>query len=388
MRLKNLTLFIGLFFIGLIHTFSQTIIVESEENDLKVSELGTFIQKQILENNPEGYLSKFDTQVIKNKAKKINSTLLETIEDENEFERGLKIGLIEFPKKIISIVEIGSFYDMVNYRYDEETQTYHMLFRLFQMDEGINYHDYKVSIVNDEFMFNDMYIYLSGEYISDTFTRIFEYTSPEAVQNNSNDYKKYSKALVDIRAGNNENAYNLLNAITGELANEKFIHISKIQLAASLGDATYMEAIESLRRTFPDDPTIYLTLVDYHIMKEEYDVAFDLVDNLQVETSDDFLNYIKGNIAFLRGDSESALAYFSYMIENYADFYLPYVNNVSLYTQQLKFDDAISVLDKLVERDYDKQLLIEYIEEVDENGLNELESLVNSKAYEKWKKQN
>src|SRR5690606_24729591 len=106
----------------------------------------------------------------------------------------------------------------------------------------------------------------------------------------------------------------------------------------------------------------YLTLVDYHIMKEEYDVAFDLVDNLQVETSDDFLNYIKGNIAFLRGDSESALAYFSYMIENYADFYLPYVNNVSLYTQQLKFDDAISVLDKLVERDYDKQLLIEYIE--------------------------
>src|SRR5690606_3485367 len=144
----------------------------------------------------------------------------------------------------------------------------------------------------------------------------------------SNDYKKYSKALVDIRAGNNENAYNLLNAITGELAKEKFIHISKIQLAASLGDATYMEAIEGLRRTFPDDPTIYLTLVDYHIMKEEYDVAFDLVDNLQVETSDDFLNYIKGNIAFLRGDSESALAYFSYMIENYADFYLPYVNNV------------------------------------------------------------
>src|SRR5690606_9422703 len=148
---------------------------------------GMFIQTQIHESNPEGFLSKFDTKIIKNKVRKVDSKLLKTIHDENEFDRGLKTGLIEFPKKIISLFEIGSFYDMVNYRYDEETQTYHMLFRLFQMDEGINYHDYKVSVVNDEFMFDDMYIYLSGEYISDTFTRIFEYTSPEAAQNNSSD---------------------------------------------------------------------------------------------------------------------------------------------------------------------------------------------------------
>jgi hypothetical protein len=59
---------------------------------------------------------------------------------------------------------------------------------------------------------------------------------------------------------------------------------------------------------------------------------------------------------------------------------------VLLLSQQQKFDDAVSVLDKLIERDYDKQLLIEYIEELDENGLNELESLANSKAYKKWKK--
>lgn len=388
MRLKNLTLFIGLFFVGLCSTFSQTTpIVESEENDIKVNELGTFIQSQIHENNPEGYLSKFDIQIIKKKAKKINSDILETIEDENEFELGLKSGLIEFPKKLINLVEMGSFYDFINYRYDEETKSYHMLFRLFQMDEGINYHDYKVSIVNDELMFDDMYIYLSGEYISDTFTRIFQYTAPESALNNTSDYKKYSKALIDIRAGNIENAYNLLNAITGELAKEKFIHINKIQLAARLDDATYMEAIESLRNTFPNDPTIYLTLVDYHIMKEEYDVAFDLVDNLQVESSDDFLNYLKGNIAYARGDSESALTYFNYMMENYPDFYQPYVSNVTVYTELQKFDDAVSMLDKLVERDYEKQLLIEYVEEVDENGLNELQSLANSKAYKKWKKQ-
>lgn len=388
MRPKNLTLFIGLFFIGLCPIFSQiTTIVESEENDLKVNELGMFIQAQIHENNPDGYLSKFDDQIIKNKINQADTSLFKNTKDEKEFEKGLMKGLLEFPNKIISSVENGAFYDFINYRYDDETQSYHMLFRFFHMDEGINYHDYKVSIVNDEFMFDDMYIYLSGEYISNTFSRIFQYSSPESAKNNNEDFKKYSKALIDIRVGNFENAYNLLNAMTADLANEKFIHINKIQLAIRLNDTTYMEAIEGLRDAFQDDPTIYLTLVDYHIMKEEYDLAFDLVDNLQVETSDDFLNYLKGNIVYAKADLENAALYFNYMIENYPDFYQPYVSNVSVYSQLQKFDEGIVVLDKLVERDYDKQLLIEYIEEVDENGLNELESLANSKAYKKWKKQ-
>jgi tetratricopeptide (TPR) repeat protein len=121
-------------------------------------------------------------------------------------------------------------------------------------------------------------------------------------------------------------------------------------------------------------------------MKEEFDIAFDLVDNLQVETSDDFLIYIKGNVAYARGDIDSALLYYNYMIENYADFFQPYVNNVSLYSKQQKFDEAVLILDKLVTKDYDKKVLIEYVEELDENGLNELEDLANSKAYKKWKK--
>jgi tetratricopeptide (TPR) repeat protein len=387
MHTKNLTLFICLFFIGITHTLSQiATIVESEENDLKVNELGTFIQSQIHENNPTAYLSKFDAHIIKDKVIEIDSEIIKTSEDEKDFDKGLLNGFLEFPNKIITSINNGAFYDFINYRYDEETQSYHMLFRFFHMDEGINYHDYKVSIKDNEFMFDDMYIYLSGEYISDTFTRIFQYTSPNSTKDNSSDFKKYSKALVDVRVGNFENAYNLLNALTTDLANEKFIHINKIQIASKLDETIYMEAIESLKNTFQNDPTIYLTLIDYYIMKEEYDVAFDLVDNLQVETSDDFLNYIKGNVAYARADYEGALNYFNYMIENYPDFYQPYVSNVSVYTQQQQFDEALLVLDKLVERDYDKQILIEYIEEVDENGLNELESLANSKAYKKWKK--
>ena len=123
MRPKNLTLFIGLFFIGLCPIFSQiTTIVESEENDLKVNELGMFIQAQIHENNPDGYLSKFDNQIIKNKINQADTSLFKNTKDEKEVEKGLMKGLLEFPNKIISSVENGAFYDFINYRYDDETQ--------------------------------------------------------------------------------------------------------------------------------------------------------------------------------------------------------------------------------------------------------------------------
>ncbi len=393
MRPKNLTLFIGLFFVGLCSTFSQTtVIVESEENDIKVQELASYIESQILETNPAGFMSKFDTSYISESIKLTEST----IEDAEKYKKGFLSGIMEglkgFSSKISSQTEIGAYYDFVNYRYDSEAQTYFMLFRFFDSESGVNYHDYKVVQNEDTWMFNDIYVYLSGEFFSETFSRVFKFSSNIFANDISSDINstKLGKAFVDFRAGNYQNAYDILDVLTEEkeLSKQKFLHVMKIQMAKMLGGEEYMNAIEGLKNNFESDPTIYLTLIDYYIMKEDYSVAYDLLDNLQVETSDDFLNYIKGNLAFLKGDYAEAELYFNYMIENYVDFYLSYFMNVSALTLQQKFDETIVVLDSIIEVfDYDKNGLIEFIESVEEDGSNELEDLVNSKAYKKWKKQ-
>lgn len=391
MRLKNLTLFICLFFGSLSHVFSQTTVVESEENDVKVQELASYIESQILENNPDGFMSKFDTSHISESIR-----LTETnVEDAEKYKKGFLIGIMEglksFSSKISGQTEIGAYYDFVNYRYDTEAQTYFMLFRFFDSESGVNYHDYKVVQNNDVLMFNDIYVYLSGEFFSETFSRVFKFSSNIFVNDTVSDINstKLGKAFVDFRAGNYQNAYDILGVLTenGELSKQKFLHIMKIQVAKMLGDEKYMNAIEGLKNNFENDPTIYLPLIDFYIMKEDYSVAYDLLDNLQVETSDDFLNYIKGNLAFLKGDYAEAELYFNYMIENYVDFYLPYFMNVSALTLQQKFDETIVVLDNIIEVfDYDKNGLIEFIESVEDDGSNELEALVNSKVYKKWKK--
>lgn len=389
MRLKNLTLFISLLFFGLIQTFSQTTIVESEENDTKVYELALFIDGQINENNPEGFMSKFDTSHISESIKLIESNL----ENSEKYKKGFLIGIMEglkgFSSKISSQIGMGAYYDFVNYRYDTESQTYFMLFRYFDTESGVNYHDYKVVQNNDTLMFNDIYVYLSGEFFSDTFSRVYKFSSNIFANESDINSTKLGKAFVDFRAGNYQNAYDILDVLTedDELSKQKFLHVMKIQVAKMLGEDKYMDSIEDLKNNFEDDPTIYLTLIDYYIMKEDYSVAYDLLDNLQVETSDDFLNYIKGNLAFLKGDYAEAEQYFNYMIENYADFYLPYFMNVSALAFQQKYDETVVLFDSIIEVfDYDKNELIIFIESVEDDGSNELEGLVNSKAYKKWKK--
>ncbi len=385
MYCKNLIFLIFLLLLNKTNGVSQTTAFnETEDNDLKVEEFAAYLQEQIHEQNLNGFMTKFNSNTIKNKVLEIESSHNKTEGD--LFEITFKRSIEKIFKQIINVVELGNYYDLVNYRYDQETDSYHILFRLFQADEGINYQDYKVVYINDELMFDDIYIYLSGEYIGDTIARSFQYFNSKSLDNTESDMFKIINAKLASESGNNQEAYNILNSLNTELANEKFIYLLKILIASALDETIYLEAIENLKTKFENDPTIYLTLIDYSLLKEEYDVAFDLVDNLQVETNDDFLFYLKGNIELLRGRFTEANNYFSYIIENYSDFYLGYFSIISAYVYQEKFDEALAVLDLLHEKYYTKQDLIEYVEELDEFGGNELAALASSKVYKKWKR--
>ncbi len=387
---KNTALFIILFYVTSLTLYAQELtIAESEENDVMVEELGYFIQNQIHENNPEGYMSKFDISYIVNSIKVLENGSESSEDYKKGFLKGITNGISDFPYKIIQEVENGTFYDFVNYRYDPDIQTYYLLFRLFGSDFGINYHEYRIIKKDDEFMFNDIYVYLSGENFSSTFARVFTFSS-DLFQNETNTkFNKLSKVFIDIKAGNTQNAYDIMANLTEdeELSKHKFLHILKIQIAQQLSNQDYIDAVEDLKRNFENDPTIYLTLIDYYIIKEDYNTALNLVDNLQEETSDDFLNYIKGNLTFLKGDYAQAEQHFNYMIENYAGFYLPYFSNISALSLQKKYDAATQLLNKIIEiTNYSKPELIEFIEGTEEDGSNELDGLINSSSYKKWKR--
>ncbi|WP_460218490.1 tetratricopeptide repeat protein [Psychroserpens sp. MEBiC05023] len=363
----------------------------NEANSKKVIEIGEYIETTIHNNDPESFTSKI------NKDQFYNRVLQEypDINRKDPFIIGYLIGISQtlksFPTEIISEVEQGAYYDFINYRYDITSQTYYALFRLYSSETGLNYHDYRLSNNNGELEISDMYIYLAGEHFASTIGRMMSYSVPEQKL-----YGKKSKApnpeakdlFKAVLQNNNENyakAYQIMDGMTSELSKEKFLLIFKSIIASQIDEEKYLKSLEDLITTFPDDQTIALNKIDYHIYKEEYFEAIQVINQLQNETEDDFLNFLKANVAFEDKNYDLALNLYEYIIDNYIDFFDGQAGYLSTLVMMKNYPDTVKYLDRLLEEDYDKQSLIEYIEEEDENGENILDQFMASNDYKAWK---
>lgn len=399
MEFKRFTFFFSLLLLNLWclnaqkdHKAINDTITYSEENTNKILEFGNFIQNTIHENKPEDFITKLNINTFFDRM--LNE--FPDIDKEDEFVVGFLEGLKEsinaFPAKIIYEVETGSYYDFISYRYDYVSQTYFALFRLYSLESGMNYHDYKIQKVDGDIMFSDMYIYTSGEFFTNTLGRILSYSVPmssiangKELDDSNNDSKTLIEALLYNKNGRYEEAYYKMNSIDSELSKEKFFLVFKTMVASQLNDQKYLNALEDLMEVFPDDPTIALNKIDYYIFKEQYFKAIQVINQLQNETEDDFLNFMKGAVAFLDQNYDLAYNMFSYTIENYPGFFDAQAGYLNVLIMMERYPEATEYLDTLLEEGYEKSALIEYIEEDDENGVNILEAYLDSEIYKDWK---
>ncbi|MDG5492350.1 lipopolysaccharide assembly protein LapB [Psychroserpens sp. SPM9] len=371
---------------------SSDTISYSDENTKKVLEFGSFIDDAILNGDSEAFMSKLNKDVFFKRIMDLNPS----IDTEDSYVKGYLIGMRKgidkFPNEIIADVENGSYYDFISYRYDETLQTYFALFRLYSAETGMNYHDFRIHKTDGELQFSDMYLYISGENLSDTFARIMMYTIPEKKVFGliKTPVKEDTKALIQAmsynKMGHFEKSYQILDGITSELSKEKFFLIFKSLIASNIDDDKYLASLEDLLTTFENDPTIALNKVDYLLYKGEYFEAIQVLNQLQNETEDDFLNFMKANIAFQDENYDLALNYYTYTIENYTDFFEGQAGYLNTLVMMKKYPEAVDYLEELTSEIYDKLSMIEYVEEVDEFGNNILEPLVKSKVYKNWKR--
>lgn len=385
--------------ISKVFTISDTVelnIVENDSIEDHVKALGVTIQSSIVENNPDLFLENLHKESLSQSIEKHTLDSINTINtiDKETYKKGFLNGLIlgieSYPKQIANAVEQGAYYDFINYRYDNKEQTYYLLFRLFTSEGGVNYHDYKLCIVNNQLAFNDIYIYLAGEKISETLGRMYRYSIIKNNKDNSDDSKNFSKVINAIniyKLGGYKKAYTMLETVEGPVSKDKFMLVLKTQIASQLSSEYYSEALNDLITQFPEDPTIYLMQIDYYILNQNYYEAFDLLDKLQRETNDDFLNYLKANVAFEDKNYDVALNNYKYMMDNYPNFVEGAIGTLSTHVVNNDLENAIKILDRLVIEGYDKKELIVFVEDNDVFEDNLLQPLAKSKLFKKWKRQ-
>ncbi|MCK8481990.1 tetratricopeptide repeat protein [Psychroserpens algicola] len=363
----------------------------SEENTQKIIEFGKLIETAIHDSDPDKFVSYLNKTIFFDRV----FSGYPNVDREDNFVRGFLIGmsqaLTSFPSEIITEIENGAYYDFISYRYDDETQTYYALFRLYSSETGMNYHDYRVIKNNDELQFSDMYVYLTGEHFTNTIGRMMSYSIPESkLLGNSkstlnSESKDLFKAVLLNNNGDYEKAFEIMDGLKSELSKEKFLLIFKSLIASQLDETKYLKSLEDLITTFPDDQTIALNKIDYHIFKEEYFEAIQVVNQLQNETEDDFLNFMKAGIAFEDNNYDLALNLYKYTIENYPDFFEGQAGYLSTLVMMKNYSDASKYLEILVAEGYEKQSLIDYVEEEDEFGGNILDGFTKSDEFKSWK---
>ncbi|MFD1064256.1 tetratricopeptide repeat protein [Winogradskyella litorisediminis] len=368
-----------------------SLVEQSEETVKKIIDLGTEIEESLNQLSTEKFDKNFNTEAfIKNIYKD------DSINPNDPFVKGFVEGLSNsaktLSKNFVEEIEAGSYYNFYNYEYNVPEQAYFMSFRIYSEETGVNYHDYKVCSDGEKLMFNDIYIYLSGEDLSQTFRRILKAAAPKENEKSPLFKKEDGFPILKItsaqklyQSGLYKSAYNMISKIEGDFANEKFFLILKANIASAYDADIYEKELENFAKLYPNDPTLYMKQIDYYLIKENYNKAIENIDKLMFETDDDFLNLLKANVYLIKQDYKNADSHFAYMIENYPNLAEGYIGLISSFTYQSQFDNAVEIIEKLIAEGFEKAALTEFLESVDEQGDNVLKSLIVSEAYTNWK---
>ena len=390
---------ISFFLIGTILQYScadkkskPPILIENDENMAKVIALANDIDASIKEGATSRYLDLWDNKTFKQKIRRsMNSYDFNRYVE--SFISGVSEGLQSFPDRIISQYQVGAYYDFVRIRYDEDIKTYYILFRFYSESEGINYHDYSISVDdNGAVKFSDIYVYLTGEHFSETIGRLglLSFPRKSLFKSESTTLDAKMKEVEHLKntaayLQNNEyqNAYDEINKIKSDLGKSKSLLLKKSQIAFNLDIDVYKASIEDIMREYPDDVTLNILYIDYYALLERYEKAIRIIDELELKTGDDFVRLYKAHIYYSNENTRIAIEHYDHIIENYGIFEA-YANKIAILTERENYSEATDVLRQLIKDEYDKELIIEYLNEVDESGENFFSPLLESEPYSQW----
>jgi tetratricopeptide (TPR) repeat protein len=221
---------------------------------------------------------------------------------------------------IVDAVRRGGSYTLLHSH--TRKNRHYLLFRLLLPEAGVNYHDLPIARrLDGSVKAMDMYVYLSGEPISDTFRRAYIQSAAQAntglidrltgadqkfVQN----FGSLGKMAKANRDGKFSEALGIYKGLPAELKKQKSILLVRLQAAQHLDDTTeYTQSIEDYRREHPNDPSVDILSIDYHIIKRQYSEALACVDRLdQAIQGDPYLQTIRATIHAEQGDLTAARA--------------------------------------------------------------------------------
>jgi tetratricopeptide (TPR) repeat protein len=144
-------------------------------------------------------------------------------------------------------------------------------------------------------------------------------------EKNDNVTEKTTEAFKTVKRlmakGNFKQAKKEFDMLPAYIKNTRVADVLNIQISSELDEETYMAEIEKFEKKYTDEPGVQLTVIDLYFLRKDYDkalAAINAVDSLI--NKDPFLDYYRGLLYNVKGDSGKAIEYFTKVTESNPGF--------------------------------------------------------------------
>jgi predicted Zn-dependent protease len=184
---------------------------------------------------------------------------------------------------------------------------------------GINYHEYLLANEGGQARAVDLYIYLSAERISETLRRtaipLAQHDSRNLLQRLTRsesafvaNMDKIQQMTSMLQQGRHEETMRIYRQLPIELQQDKNMLLIRYQAAVNLGEAELTATLSDFRAHHPHDVGVDFMLIDYYVLKKEFEAALASIDRLdQAVGGDRYLDTLRAEVALQQGDQNRAL---------------------------------------------------------------------------------
>lgn len=310
---------------------------QKEEEPLTKEEVHDFAKKiEIsIDKREPGMLNEAVDEKILSKKIGIGSGI-----NSKSMQAGLKKGMAIGNKIVESISSKGTYSLIKEY---EKDKVHHIIFRLY--DNGmLNYHDFELARSKGQPKIADVYIYMTGEDLSETLKNLF-------AQFKDNAEDSWFSRLPNIRTllnkGKHQEALAIYNNIPEEAKKARVFQITHIDICSGLSDEQYEKAIAEYETLYPNEPNMQLLMIDGYILRKDYAKALHAVNELdKMIDKDPLLDFYRAVCYKLMGDYAKKTECLERLVKNIPDMEEGILELIADYLAKEEFEKAKPLVDK------------------------------------------
>jgi len=256
----------------------------------------------------------------------------------------------QFGKSIINGMDQDGSYKLIK-QYEKDGKQ-HILFRLYG-NGSVNYHDYELIKRDETVKAADIFIYLSGENFSKTIADALKMTNENLPKEDLEKLNSVKTIKVLMAQKEYEKANQAYEELPASLKKIKVYQLLHITITINLNNDIYIKALNEYKSLFPNDPNMYLMMVDAYTLEKNYPMALQSVNKLDsLIDKDPYQDYLRGLLYRLMKDTIRSQEYLERLHTNMPTFKKGTIQLMETYLLENKLASAIRLIKQALDSNY------------------------------------